>query len=103
MRYSMQRADDYCFRLGGEEFGILFKGLGLEVAKILIERIRQNIEDLHIEHKSSDVNQYVTASFGLVVRDASAVESEDALYKEADILLYEAKASGRNRVVINEA
>jgi polar amino acid transport system substrate-binding protein len=101
MRNSMQRADDYCFRLGGEEFGVLFKGLDYDVAKGLIEKVRQNIEQLHIEHKSSSVNQYVTASFGLVVRDANSVESENELYKEADMLLYEAKKAGRNRVLLN--
>ncbi len=101
MRYSMQRADDYCFRLGGEEFGIIFKGMSHEVAKILIERMRQNIQDLQIKHEGSSVNEYVTASFGLVVREASSIKSERELYREADILLYEAKKAGRNRVVIN--
>lgn len=103
LRYSMQRADDYCFRLGGEEFGIVFKGMSHDVAKILIERMRQNIEELHIKHENSAVNKYITASFGLVVKDADSVKSENELYKEADTLLYEAKEAGRNRVVINKS
>lgn len=98
---SMQRADDYCFRLGGEEFGVLFKGVSYNVANNLIEKIRENIQELKIKHEGSDVNQYLTASFGLAVRDADSVESEEELYKEADTLLYEAKEAGRNRVVTN--
>ena len=101
MRRSMQRADDYCFRLGGEEFGVLFKGLSKEEAKIFINNMKQNIEELHIKHEKSQVSQYITASFGLVVKDAESVESENELYKEADKLLYNAKESGRNLVVSN--
>lgn len=101
MRRSLQRADDYCFRLGGEEFGVLFKGLNADEAKVFINNMKQNIENLHIKHEKSQVSQYVTASFGLVVRDAKSVESENELYKEADEILYEAKESGRNIVVSN--
>ena len=101
MRHSMQRADDYCFRLGGEEFGVLFKGLNKEEAKTFINTMKQNIENLHIKHESSRVSSYVTASFGLVVKDAHSIKSENELYKEADMFLYEAKESGRNRVCSN--
>ncbi len=99
---SVSRADDYCFRLGGEEFGILLKGLTKAQAAKLIEKIRQNIEDLKIEHTGNKISKYLTSSFGVVVKEAKSVESEDDLYKEADKLLYEAKESGRNRVCIND-
>lgn len=101
MQKSMQRADDYCFRLGGEEFGVLFKGLSVEEAKVLIDGMRENIENLHIEHKKNPVSKYITASFGLVVKDANSIRLYDDLYKEADDLLYKAKEAGRNRVVVN--
>ncbi|MBU1657722.1 diguanylate cyclase [bacterium] len=98
---SLQRADDYYFRLGGEEFGILFKGLSEHEAKELIEKIRKNIEDLHIKHENSGVSKYVTASFGLVYKKAELIQDTQELYQEADRLLYRAKAGGRNRVVSN--
>ncbi|QFR50220.1 diguanylate cyclase [Sulfurimonas lithotrophica] len=99
---SLSRADDYCFRLGGEEFAILFKGLSKEQATKLIKGIKQNIEDLKIEHKKNGASQYLTASFGLVVKDAKEVKNENELYREADALLYKAKENGRNKVCVND-
>lgn len=99
---SLSRADDYCFRLGGEEFAILFKGLSKEQATKLIKGIKQNIEDLKIEHKKNGASQYLTASFGLVIKDAKEVKNENELYREADALLYKAKENGRNKVCVND-
>ncbi len=99
MKESLNRADDYCFRLGGEEFGVLFKGLSAKEAKELVESMRKNIENLHIAHKQNSASKYLTASFGLVVKNANSVEDLEELYREADELLYEAKRAGRNRVI----
>jgi diguanylate cyclase (GGDEF)-like protein/PAS domain S-box-containing protein len=97
----LRRADDYCFRLGGEEFGAVFivdhKDQALEIAN----SIKEKIEELHIEHKKNKVSKYVTASFGLVCKRALEIDSLDQLYQEADKLLYEAKSLGRNKVVLN--
>ncbi|WP_373003002.1 diguanylate cyclase [Sulfurimonas sp.] len=101
LKSSLTRADDYCFRLGGEEFGILFKGLDKEQATILIEHMKQNIEDLKIKHEKNSVSKYITASFGLVIEDALSVKDENELYRKADALLYKAKDSGRNRICVN--
>ena len=102
MTSSLSRADDYCFRLGGEEFGMLFKDLSKQQALKLVGKIKQNIEDLKIEHKKNSASKYLTASFGLIVKDARDLANEDILYKEADELLYKAKESGRNKVCIND-
>ncbi|MFA6192720.1 MAG: diguanylate cyclase [Sulfurimonas sp.] len=99
MKESLHRADDYCFRLGGEEFGILFKGLRAQEAKELVESMRENIENLQIAHKKNSASKYLTASFGLAVKNANSIEDLEELYKEVDELLYEAKQAGRNRVV----
>lgn len=101
LKSSLTRADDYCFRLGGEEFGILFKGLDKEEALELLESIKENIENLKIKHMKNTVSSYITASFGLVIKDATDVQNDDELYSEADALLYKAKDGGRNRVVVN--
>lgn len=101
LKEAMQRGDDYCYRMGGEEFALLFKGASKHQASAQIEQIRAMIEALRIEHKSSDVGPCLSASFGLVVRSARAVENMEQIYKEADRLLYQAKAEGRNRVVVN--
>jgi diguanylate cyclase (GGDEF)-like protein len=102
MSASLQRADDYCFRVGGEEFAILFHGQSFQQAKDFIENIRKNIENLKIEHEYNSASVYVTASFGLVIRDAQTIDICEELYKEADELLYKAKEQGRNCIQIND-
>ncbi|MBU0720497.1 diguanylate cyclase [bacterium] len=102
LKDSLKRGDDYAFRLGGEEFGILFKEQNTEDSLFFINSIKDKIENSMIEHKNSSVSKYVTASFGVVVKDANKIKNQDQLYKEADDLLYQAKHKGRNRVEINK-
>jgi len=98
---SLNRADDYGFRLGGEEFGIIFKAKTKEKAKLFADKFKQNIENLKIEHENNSASNYITASMGLVFVKANEIESIKKIYKEADELLYKAKETGRNRVCIN--
>lgn len=102
MKASLLRGDDYCFRVGGEEFAILFHEQSSEKAKDFIEKIRKNIENLNIIHEYNSASAHVTASIGFVMRDAQAVGVCEDLYKEADALLYKAKEHGRNCVQTNE-
>jgi diguanylate cyclase (GGDEF)-like protein/PAS domain S-box-containing protein len=103
IKNSLNRASDYCFRLGGEEFGVLYKVDTKEKAIKFAEYIRKNVEDLKIEHKYSSTNPYITISIGLVAVQGSHAKSENIseVYKNADSLLYEAKISGRNQVKSN--
>ncbi|ADD66942.1 diguanylate cyclase with PAS/PAC sensor [Denitrovibrio acetiphilus DSM 12809] len=95
---TMQRADDTCFRLGGEEFGILYKTAGAKHAENIAERIRSNVEALAIPHETSDTSNVVTISIGLLSKYAGDIHCTNELYAQADKLLYRAKANGRNRV-----
>ncbi|MBD3830598.1 MAG: GGDEF domain-containing protein [Arcobacter sp.] len=97
LKNKTNRASDFAFRLGGEEFAIittLEKEKAIEFAQIL----RTEIENLKIEHKASDISKHLTISIGLVSKNANEVENSDKLYKEADDNLYEAKKQGRNTV-----
>ena len=98
---SLNRADDCCFRLGGEEFGVVFKAEDKQLALNFINKIRINIEQLKIPHNGNSVSDYVTASFGVMCKNANEIKNADKAYKEADDLLYKAKKSGRNKVEIN--
>lgn len=92
------RASDFAFRLGGEEFAIIFlldnKAKSLQFANL----IKNEIENLKIKHSESSISSYITASIGLVVKKGSQLSTSTALYKEADKFLYKAKARGRNNV-----
>jgi len=98
---SLHRADDSCYRLGGEEFGIIFKSENQKDALEFSNKIKQNIENLKIEHKQNSASNYITASMGLVCKYANDIENDDIIYKEADDLLYDAKDNGRNKVFSN--
>ncbi|MBN2816201.1 MAG: GGDEF domain-containing protein [Campylobacterales bacterium] len=95
---SLQRSNDYCFRLGGEEFGVIFETKTQKQALQLAHKLRQKIETLEIEHKESSVSPYVTISLGIICKPAQNIKGEFELYKEADDLLYKAKENGRNQV-----
>ena len=93
---AMLREEDYCFRLGGEEFGLLYITNSIEFSNDIANRIKQKIENLHIKHITS-YNQ-VTASLGLISVKNRFNEDQDFFYKEADKLLYKAKHSGKNKI-----
>lgn len=101
LQKSLHRADDYAFRLGGEEFGIIFNAQSKEKAIEFSEKLRLNIEDLKLVHEYNTASTYVTASMGLVYLNANDIESMDEIYKQADDLLYESKKTGRNRISVN--
>ncbi|MEW4368535.1 diguanylate cyclase [Paenibacillus kandeliae] len=90
------------FRLGGEEFAILYAGLPLDEAHIQAEQIRRSIEDLHIPHAQNAASPYVTMSIGIGFVERVTMElSEEMLYRLADDALYQAKDNGRNCVMLN--
>ena len=102
LKENLKRADDTPFRLGGEEFGIVYKADTKEKALEYAQSVRENIEALQMTHEHSSASKYVTASMGLVCKKASQIEGMDEVFKEADDLLYKAKESGRNRVCANQ-
>lgn len=79
-------------RYGGEEFIILFKGVGVLEAEKACEKIRSSINDIEWQE-----NIKVTVSIGV----AEFVDGnlEDTIVK-ADKLLYKAKETGKNKVVV---
>lgn len=91
------REDDYLFRLGGEEFGLLYHSVDEVSALKFCDSIRTDIFNLNIEHSNNNNFNNITISMGLVTIK-NITDDEKFLYEEADKLLYHAKRSGRNRV-----
>ncbi|MDD5329423.1 MAG: diguanylate cyclase [Sulfuricella sp.] len=99
---SAMRPADQASRYGGEEFVVILPETPASGASLLAEEIRRNVEALNIPHQGSDIASCVTISIGL----ASAVPTGDSplsLVNLADAALYQAKESGRNRVVVSES
>jgi diguanylate cyclase (GGDEF)-like protein/PAS domain S-box-containing protein len=101
LKESTNRVDDYCFRLGGEEFGILFKSKNKYKSLIFANKILKNIEALKLEHKSSKVSNYITVSMGLYTKQAIDIYDIEDVYRDADKMLYKAKEAGRNTLINN--
>jgi len=96
LQNSMLRDEDYCFRLGGEEFALLFTTNTINSAHQIANRIKKDIENLNITHISKF--KKITASLGLISVEKTYNEDIDFFYKEADTLLYKAKENGRNQI-----
>ena len=85
---------DFCARLGGEEFLVVLVKTDLNSAESLTQDLRRKLSGARID---SAPDLRVTASIGLARFQHG--ESLDALLARADDALYEAKESGRDRVV----
>jgi diguanylate cyclase (GGDEF)-like protein len=95
-----RRETDIIGRYGGEEFAVILpetdaKG-GLLIANDILDRIR----NLKIAHLGSSVESMVTASIGLATfiaeKDSAQKINIDEFVHQADLQMYEAKASGKN-------
>jgi len=100
MKAYTKRANDFAFRVGGEEFYIISSDMDEQKAYNYIESLRRGIENIKIIHEHNSASKYVTASFGLIIISYEELESldADAIYKIADDALYQAKESGRNKI-----
>ncbi|MCB1042277.1 MAG: diguanylate cyclase [Acidobacteria bacterium] len=94
------RFSDVVARYGGEEFIMLLPGTDRKGATTMAERVRSAIEETPVPMDEGTVS--VTASVGVASYDGSYDLGTKALIKAADTVLYRAKESGRNRVLICE-
>jgi diguanylate cyclase len=85
-------------RLGGEEFVILFEGLGPGEAAALIDTTREELATRQFKVRGTDA-PLGNITFSAGVASCAAPPDREPPLKRADILLYEAKNSGRNRVL----
>ncbi|WP_392339777.1 diguanylate cyclase [Moritella marina] len=98
LQSKLQRPDDYIFRLGGEEFGLLFYADDEISASQFASDIRLSIQGLGIPHTANEGYECVTISLGLVTIKNSNKDML-AVYEMADNLLYKVKKSGKNQIL----
>jgi diguanylate cyclase (GGDEF)-like protein len=87
---------DVVGRYGGEEFGAVLPGTNLSGARRLADKVREAIEQIHLVAPSGERVE-LTASFGAAAFPAQP--DVETLVAAADGSLYEAKRTGKNRVV----
>jgi diguanylate cyclase (GGDEF)-like protein len=91
------RTEDVFARYGGEEFGIIGRGSRCADLAVLGERLRATVQATHFEHEGRHIP--VTISVGIAAFPEIAVNEPLELVAAADEALYEAKRTGRNRVL----
>ncbi len=97
MQHSIRRYD-IIGRIGGEEFLVIFPGTGTAETQTVAERLRESVEAARLACGSGDVRVTISGGIALVKPEDNSVES---ILKRADAALYEAKRSGRNRIVVS--
>ncbi|MHA6493865.1 GGDEF domain-containing protein [Pseudomonas borbori] len=97
---SARRPLDMAVRLGGEEFAVLLYDIDTHEARHRAESLRAALQTLAIEHRGSDTADALTMSIGVACLQPSESGALAQLYEHADRALYEAKAFGRNQVVV---
>jgi two-component system, chemotaxis family, response regulator WspR len=99
MQRSFMRPTDLTARFGGEEFVVVLPVTPTASLPALGEKLRHNVEDLHIPHSASPTGEFITISVGGATRTPQNEDALLSLIETADAALYEAKESGKNRVV----
>lgn len=92
------RSNDLAARMGGEEFCVMMLNSSPKASAAVADRIRSQIEATIVQTANGPVR--ATISAGIAISSAEP-ETLQSLLKRADAALYEAKASGRNRVQIS--
>lgn len=86
------RHSDICGRIGGEEFAILLPNTDHDGAENIAKKIKTTVEIKHV--KTPDGSFNITASFGIATGNTDIGQ----LMRMADIAMYRAKETGRNKI-----
>ncbi len=95
-----KRPADFVARYGGEEFAVILPKTDAEGAVEVAETIRTQVKALGLTHTGSQISEFVTLSLGVSSVIPNSQSSANTLIAETDQALYQAKAQGRDRVVL---
>lgn len=93
---NIRRPADLAARYGGEEFAVVLPHTDAKGAWVIAEHIRSSVEQLP---RVAGAERSITVSIGMSTWDKRSRASLEALLLSADQALYEAKHTGRNRIV----
>ena len=99
---SINRIGDFVARYGGEEFVAVLPYTGENGARMIAEKLLENVRSRQIAHAASDIADYVTISIGVVTGKANHTQDGGSYLRRADEMLYASKQNGRNRYTFAE-
>ncbi len=88
------RHSDIAVRWGGEEFLLLLRGCDQAEAERIADSLRKKVEQARFSHEGA----YIPVTLSVGVSEYHGQEALEQTIRRADVALYEAKRSGRNRV-----
>jgi len=91
------RADDFIARYGGEEFIVVLPNTDEQGARLIADKLLDNVRDLCLPHEQSDAADYVTVSIGGTTGKVLHTHNAGDFVKRADELMYKSKQEGRDR------
>ncbi len=98
----LRRKSDFLARYGGEEFLVILNNISSTDILKFAEIFRQAIQELKIPNEGSSISDWVSISIGGVYINEMRNETPESAIASADKMLYVAKNSGRNKVVIKD-
>jgi diguanylate cyclase (GGDEF)-like protein len=91
------RRDDFVARYGGEEFIVVLPNTDEQGARLIAEKLLNNVRNLNLPHEQSAAAKYVTVSIGGTTGKVLHTHNAGDFVKKADELMYKSKQNGRNR------
>jgi len=98
-----QRSTDLPARFGGEEFVVILPSTAPSDVLRFGQELCRAVAAMKLPHSASSVGPYLTISVGGAATVPTRDTAFSALVAAADKALYEAKETGRNRAILNEA
>ncbi len=88
-------------RYGGEEFALLLSNMLPDYAHTIAKKVQANLAEVAILHETSELPHHrVSLSMGMAHQFPSPYLSPLTLIKRSDQALYQAKAKGRDRIIL---
>lgn len=94
------RSTDIGFRIGGDEFAIIFKGATKEATQKVCRKIMEDLKDIDFVFNEKTTFK-VTLSIGVMEYSLQNGDDWESFYKLADKMMYNSKESGRNQIKVN--
>lgn len=100
IKETLSRGGDFLARYGGEEFIVLLPDTNLTGAYVVGENICKAVLAKQFENPDSELSPFVTVSVGGTAVLCNGPSQMESIINTADQALYNAKNTGRNRVVV---
>ncbi len=95
---SLPRSTDFVARFGGDEFAVVLYDTDLDGARVVAERIFDNISNIQVHTNQITVPVHTTLSMGVYSSEVDKNSTVDHYVECADKMLYKVKNTGKNRI-----